>query len=75
MSSTTDDAVLSDFESALLGEIRAIETGKETAGTEPTYALAVEVRAKLNAALNRLYSLKLIEVGSTLNDKWIKTAG
>ena len=72
MNLSNEHDALSAFESAVLGEIRAIAAEKEAAGTIPAHALAVEIRERLNNALNRLYTLRLIEVGSTLNDKWIK---
>lgn len=75
MSHSNNDDTLTAFERAVLDEIRAISAAKEAAGVIPANALAVEMRARLNAAMNRLYTLRLIEVGSTLNDKWIKPVG
>lgn len=75
MSHSNNDDPLTAFERAVLDEIRAISAAKEAAGVIPANALAVEMRARLNAAMNRLYTLRLIEVGSTLNDKWIKPVG
>lgn len=71
MKHSNNDDTLTAFERAVLDEIRAISTAKEAAGMSPANVLAVEMRARLNAAMNRLYTLHLINVGSTLNDKWI----
>ena len=75
MSHSNNDETLTVFERAVLDEIRVISAAKEAAGMSPANVLAVEMRARLNAAMNRLYKLHLIEVGSTLNDKWIKPVG
>lgn len=72
MNHTNNIAVLTAFERAVLDEIRAISDAKEAAGMSPINVLAFEMKERLNAAMNRLYTLRLIEVGSTLNDKWIK---
>lgn len=75
MSLSNNDDTLTAFERAVLDEIRVISAAKEAVGMSPANVLAVEMRARLNAAMNRLYKLHLIEVGSTLNDKWINPVG
>lgn len=63
---------LGDFERVLLAEIKAMQDARIAMGKHPTYTTHADVRDRVNAALNALYKAQAIEVGKTLNDKWIK---
>jgi hypothetical protein len=56
--------------------IQDITSAKQEAHTEPSYALEREVLDKVTKEakkeLNGLYTQGKIDVGKTINDKWIK---
>lgn len=60
------------FQDALLAEIRGMVADIEQAHIAPTYIMWTEIQTLLRDTLNKLYSRNLIEVGNTLNDRWIK---
>ena len=60
------------FQDAILAEIKGMVADIEQAHIAPTHVLRVDVYDLLRDTLNKLYSRNLIEVGNTLNDRWIK---
>lgn len=60
------------FQDALLGEIKGIVADIEAAHISPSHAMMIELQNLLKDALNGLYRRGLIDVGHTLNDRWIK---
>ena len=62
---------------AIFRTISAIERGKEAAGKMPSHAMYEEVIMAVRTALNTLYSQGRINVGDTINSKFItiKTHG
>jgi hypothetical protein len=63
--------VLNDFENALLKELANMQKEREAQNITPTHLLYVDVKNRLNSALNALYEEKKIKVGKTINDKYI----
>ena len=61
------------MKTALLDLIATIESKKREAKIEPSHATLLEVNEIINNNLNELYKDGKIEVGKTLNSKWIKT--
>lgn len=60
------------FQNALLAEIKGMVADIEQAHIDPTHIMWTEIQTLLRDTLNKLYSRNLIEVGNTLNDRWIK---
>lgn len=63
---------MSKLEEALLEVIAEIQERKVQRRVEPALCTRVEVMNEMNNALNRLFTSKKIEVGNTINDRWIK---
>ena len=63
---------MSKLEDALLEIIAEIQERKVQRRVEPALCTRMEVIVEMNEALNRLYTSKRIEVGHTINDRWIK---
>ena len=64
------DEMLSE---AVFRTIAAIEREKEAAGKMPAHAMYEEVILAVRTALNTLYSQGRINVGDTINSKYITT--
>lgn len=60
------------FQDALLAEIKGMVADIEQAHIAPTHIMWTEIQTLQRDTLNKLYSRNLIEVGNTLNDRWIK---
>lgn len=60
------------FQDALLAEIKGMVADIEQAHIAPTHIMRTEIQTLLRDTLNKLYSRNLIDVGNTLNDRWIK---
>lgn len=60
------------FQDALLDEIKGIVADIEAAHIAPSHAMMIDLQNLLKNALNGLYRRGLIDVGHTLNDRWIK---
>ena len=60
------------FQDALLAEIQGMVADIEQAHIAPTHIMWTEIQTMLRDTLNKLYSRNIIEVGNTLNDRWIK---
>lgn len=60
------------MEEALLQLVREIQDRKEKEHISPAHSLKHEVFTEVSNALNNLYLAGKIEVGDTINDKYIK---
>lgn len=60
------------FQAALLAEIRAMVGEVQAAHIAPDHILILDVDRCVKDALNALYRADKINVGQTLNSKWIK---
>lgn len=60
------------MEEALLQLVRDIQDRKREGHISPTHSLKQEVFTEVANALNNLYLAGKIEVGDTINDKYIK---
>lgn len=62
------------MEDALLVLIQNIQDRKKADGIAPVQVLRSELNQAVSAALNNLWKDEKINVGETLNDKWIAIA-
>ena len=62
------------MEESLLILIHNIQDRKKADGVAPVQVLRSEINKVVTDCLNNLFLQKRIEVGNTLNDKWIKIA-
>lgn len=63
------------FTQALLQLLTSLEDNKKADRVAPTHILLTEVHSAVNNALNQLYKEGKIQVGSTLNSKYIIVKG
>lgn len=61
------------FDEAILAELQTMEQEREQEHKSPVFVLRIDFIKRVNAALNRLYKEGKIQVGETLNDKYITT--
>lgn len=62
-----------EFREALLSELKYIERKKRETGRIPTYTIQMELKRHIAHTLNSLHKDGKIDVGNTLNDKYILT--
>lgn len=62
-----------EFQDAIVGEINAMIAETEAAHIHPTHVIDKDLTQLLHDALNALYHAGRIQVGHTINNKWIKT--
>jgi len=62
------------MEESLLILIQNIQDRKKADGSAPVQVLRSEIERAVSAALNNLYKDRKINVGETINGKWITIA-
>lgn len=63
---------MSEFEEAVLNLLNDMEEEKKRRGIAPTHTISAELHLMLKSALNNLYRSGKINVGITLNGKYIE---
>ena len=61
------------LEDSIYDLIKSIEKEKMDKNIFPSFALDIEVASGVKKALNNLYSKGRINVGNTVNNRWIET--